>query len=96
MDQVAILKSSVEKLSRGEYIHKKILFNNARDYGKQAPRAWYERLRDFLIMQGFKIGRVDTTLSTKDVNGDLFICQIYVDDIIFSSTNDSLTMSLLP
>ena len=35
MDQVAILKSSVEKLSRGEYIHKEILFNNARDYGKR-------------------------------------------------------------
>ena len=61
-------------------------------YGlKQAPRAWYERLRDFLIMQGFKIGRVDTTLFTKDVNEDLFICQIYVDDIIFGSTNDSLS-----
>ena len=61
-------------------------------YGlKQAPRTWYERLRDFLIMQGFKIGRVDTTLFTKDVNGDLFICQIYVDDIIFGSTNDSLS-----
>ena len=61
-------------------------------YGlKQAPRAWHERLRDFLIMQGFKIGRVDTTLFTKDVNGDLFICQIYVDDIIFGSTNDLLS-----
>jgi hypothetical protein len=35
MDQVARLKSSVEKLSRGEYIHKEILFNNARDYGKR-------------------------------------------------------------
>jgi hypothetical protein len=42
-------------------------------------------------MQGFKIGRVDTTLFTKDVNGDLFICQIYVDDIIFGSTNDLLS-----
>ena len=51
----------------------------------------YERLRDFLIMQGFKIGSVDTTLFIKDVNGDLFICQIYVDDIIFGSTNDSLS-----
>src|SRR6185312_1416190 len=35
MDQVASLKSSVEKLSRGEYIHKEILFNNARDYSKR-------------------------------------------------------------
>ncbi|WVZ89279.1 hypothetical protein U9M48_035705 [Paspalum notatum var. saurae] len=61
-------------------------------YGlKQAPRAWYERLRDFLIMQGFKIGKVDMTLFTKDVNGDLFICQIYVDDIIFGCTNEKLS-----
>ncbi|WVZ92668.1 hypothetical protein U9M48_038714 [Paspalum notatum var. saurae] len=61
-------------------------------YGlKQAPRAWYERLRDFLIMQGFKIGKVDMTLFTKDVNGDLFICQIYVDDIIFGYTNEKLS-----
>ncbi|WVZ76043.1 hypothetical protein U9M48_024045 [Paspalum notatum var. saurae] len=61
-------------------------------YGlKQAPRAWYERLRDFLIMQGFKIDKVDMTLLTKDINGDLFICQIYVDDIIFGCTNEKLS-----
>ena len=58
-------------------------------YGlKQAPRAWYERLRDFLIEKGFKIGRVDTTLFTKKTANDLFVCQVYVDDIIFSSTNE--------
>ena len=57
-------------------------------YGlKQAPRAWYERLRDFLISKSFKIGKVDTTLFTKSIGKDLFICQIYVDDIIFGSTN---------
>ena len=59
-------------------------------YGlKQAPRAWYERLRDFLVSKGFKIGKVDTTLFTKSIGSDLFICQIYVDDIIFGSTNAS-------
>ena len=58
-------------------------------YGlKQAPRAWYERLSDFLISKGFKIGKVDTTLFTKDIGKDLFVCQIYVD-IIFGSTNPS-------
>ena len=58
-------------------------------YGlKQAPRAWYERLRDFLIEKGFKIGKVDTTLFTKKMNGEIFICQVYVDDIIFGSTNE--------
>jgi hypothetical protein len=50
-------------------------------------RVWYERLRDFLIKAGFKIGRVDNTLFTKIINNELFICQIYVDDIIFGSTN---------
>ncbi|PVH64316.1 hypothetical protein PAHAL_2G236000 [Panicum hallii] len=42
MDQVASLKSSVEKLSRGEYIHKEILFNNARDYGKRGLSSFPE------------------------------------------------------
>jgi hypothetical protein len=57
-------------------------------YGlKQATHACYERLRDFLVSKGFKIGKVDTTSFTKKIDDDLFICQIYVDDIIFGSTN---------
>jgi hypothetical protein len=55
---------------------------------KQAPRAWYERLRDFLLSKGFKIGKVDTTLFTKKIGNDIFICQIYGDDIIFGLTNE--------
>jgi hypothetical protein len=59
-------------------------------YGlKQAPRAWYECLRDFLITNGFKVGKADPTLFTKTIAKDLFIFQIYVDDIIFGSTNKS-------
>ena len=55
-------------------------------YGlKQAPRAWYERLRDFLIEKGFTIGKVDNTLFTKKLDGEIFIYQLYVDDIIFDS-----------
>ena len=58
-------------------------------YGlKQAPRAWYERLRDFLLSKDFKIGKVDTTLFTKIIGDDFFMCPIYVDDIIFGSTNE--------
>jgi hypothetical protein len=59
-------------------------------YGlKQAPRAWYECLRDFLITNGFKVGKTDPTLFAKTIAEALFICQIYVDDIIFGSTNKS-------
>ncbi|KAK1694357.1 hypothetical protein QYE76_011054 [Lolium multiflorum] len=57
-------------------------------YGlKQAPRAWYEHLRELLEDRGFEVGKIDPTLFTKKVNGELFICQLYVDDIIFGSTN---------
>jgi hypothetical protein len=44
-------------------------------YGlKQASRAWYERLSGFLVKQVFKRGMVDTTLFTKDIDENLFIC----------------------
>jgi hypothetical protein len=56
---------------------------------KQAPRAWYECLRDFLFTNGFKVGKANPTLFTKTIDKDLFICKIYVDDIIFGSTNKS-------
>jgi hypothetical protein len=49
-------------------------------YGlKQASRAWYERLKDFLLSKGFMMGKVDTTLFTKKIGKDLFVLQIYVD-----------------
>jgi hypothetical protein len=44
-------------------------------------------LRDFLIANAFKVWKDDPTLFTKTCEGDLFVCQIYVDDIIFGSTN---------
>ena len=33
------------------------------------------------------MGKVDTTLFTKKIGKDLFVLQIYIDDIIFGSTN---------
>jgi hypothetical protein len=59
-------------------------------YGlKHALRAWYECLRDFLIENNFRIGKADSTFLTRKMGKDLFVCQIYVDDIIFGSTNKS-------
>jgi hypothetical protein len=59
-------------------------------YGlKQAPRAWYECLKDFLLRKGLEIGKADSTLFTRKVDKEIFVCQIYVDDIIFGSTNQS-------
>jgi hypothetical protein len=59
-------------------------------YGlKQAPIAWYECLSDFLIENSLRVGKIDSTLFTRKMGKDLFICQIYIDDIIFGSTNKS-------
>jgi hypothetical protein len=61
-------------------------------YGlKQAPRAWYECLKDFLIENSFRIGKPDSTLFTRKMGKDLFVCQIYVDNIIFGSINNSFS-----
>jgi hypothetical protein len=42
---------------------------------------------DFLIKNDFRIGKADSTLFTRKIGKDLFVCQIYVDDIIFGFTN---------
>nr|GEW72806.1 copia protein [Tanacetum cinerariifolium] len=53
---------------------------------KQAPKAWYDRLKSFLIKHEYKMEMVDNTLFTKKKSSNLIIIQIYVDDIIFGST----------
>jgi hypothetical protein len=37
------------------------------------------------------MGKVDTTLFTKTIGNDLFVCQIYVDDIIFILINQDFS-----
>ena len=60
-------------------------------YGlKQAPRSWYGRLNSFLINKEFQRGKVDTTLFIKKIKNHLLVAQVYVDDIIFGSTNVSM------
>ncbi|GKD26014.1 retrovirus-related pol polyprotein from transposon TNT 1-94, partial [Tanacetum coccineum] len=57
-------------------------------YGlKQAPRVWYDVLSKFLIDSGFQKGSIDTTLFIKKKGKHIMLIQIYVDDIIFGSTN---------
>ncbi|KAJ9566501.1 hypothetical protein OSB04_002467 [Centaurea solstitialis] len=60
-------------------------------YGlKQAPRAWYDTLSTFLLSKGFERGKIDSTLFLKKYPKHILLVQIYVDDIIFGSTNPKL------
>ncbi|GJV78436.1 putative ribonuclease H-like domain-containing protein [Tanacetum coccineum] len=56
----------------------------------QALRAWYETLANYLLGNGFKRGKIDQTLFIKKQKGDILLVQVYVDDIIFGSTNKEL------
>nr|GEW32447.1 hypothetical protein [Tanacetum cinerariifolium] len=61
-------------------------------YGlKQAPRAWYAELSKFLLFKGFSKGSIDPTLLITKHRGGILLVQIYVDDIIFGSTNLNLS-----
>lgn len=53
-------------------------------YGlKQAPRAWYERLTELLLQNGYIREVVDRALFVKKSKGSMVIAQVYVDDIVF-------------
>nr|GEY98281.1 copia protein [Tanacetum cinerariifolium] len=61
-------------------------------YGlKQAPKAWYDELSYFLVSKGFSKGSIDPTLFISKHGEDILLVQIYVDDIIFGSTNPKLS-----
>ncbi|KAJ9544441.1 hypothetical protein OSB04_024148 [Centaurea solstitialis] len=60
-------------------------------YGlKQAPRAWYDTMSTFLLSKCFERGNIDITLFLKKYPKHIILVQIYVDDIIFGSTNPKL------
>ncbi|GKA74932.1 putative ribonuclease H-like domain-containing protein, partial [Tanacetum coccineum] len=60
----------------------------------QAPRAWYETLANYLLSNGFNRGKIDQTLFIKKQKGDILLVQVYVDDIIFGSTNKELWLQV--
>ncbi|GKB89297.1 retrovirus-related pol polyprotein from transposon TNT 1-94 [Tanacetum coccineum] len=58
---------------------------------EQAPKAWYDELSNFLVSKGFSKGSIDPTLFITKKGDDILLVQVYVDDIIFSSTNPKLS-----
>ncbi|GKD29358.1 retrovirus-related pol polyprotein from transposon TNT 1-94 [Tanacetum coccineum] len=61
-------------------------------YGlNQAPRAWYDELLTFLLQNHFFNGTIDPTLFIRRFHDDFLVVQVYVDDIIFGSTNPRYT-----
>lgn len=55
---------------------------------KQAPRDWYARLDKYLLKLGINKGSVDSNLYFKIENDNIFIVEVFVDDIIFGGDDD--------
>ncbi|GJR76371.1 retrovirus-related pol polyprotein from transposon TNT 1-94 [Tanacetum coccineum] len=61
-------------------------------YGlKQAPRAWYDELSKFLLQNHFFKGTIDPMQIIRRFDDDISVVHVYVDDIIFGSTNPRYT-----
>ena len=61
-------------------------------YGlKQAPRAWYQKIDNFFAESGFKRSANEPTLYFKrQGEHDLLVVCLYVDDIIYMGSSESL------
>ncbi|KAI3503815.1 hypothetical protein L1887_32266 [Cichorium endivia] len=76
-----------EDLSRPNHVYRL----NKSVYGlKQSPRAWYETLSNFLVKSFYKRGTIDPTFFVRSHQKHIMIVQVYVDDIIFGSTDQTM------
>jgi hypothetical protein len=55
------------------------------------PRAWYSRLDKYLQQTGFRKGSADINLYIKLTQDGILLIEVYIDDIIFGSTDERLS-----
>jgi hypothetical protein len=60
---------------------------------KQTPRAWYARLKTFLLDHGYLMESVEKSLFTLKHDNDFLLVQIYMDDIIFGGSSHVIVSS---
>lgn len=58
-------------------------------YGlRQAPRAWFTKLKQYLVSHGFHACQSDTSLFVYHSSHSTIYVLVYVDDLIVTGTND--------
>lgn len=60
---------------------------------KQAARSWNQKINEELIRNGFKRGKADICLYSKQVGKEWIYVLIYVDDIIMASKSETLLLN---
>jgi hypothetical protein len=58
-------------------------------YGlKQTPRAWSNKIGQYLITSGFQTSNIDFSLYVKKTDHGIIVIVIYVDDLIITGDSD--------
>jgi len=55
---------------------------------KQAPRAWSDKIGQYLLTSGFQTSNADFSLYVKKTNHGIVVMVIYVDDLIITGDSD--------
>jgi hypothetical protein len=55
---------------------------------KQAPRAWLDKIGQYLVTSGFQTSNVDFSLHVKKIDHGIVAIVIYVDDLIIIGNSD--------
>ena len=55
---------------------------------KQAPRAWYGKIAEFLIQSGYSVALADSSLFVKLQGSKLAVVLVYVDDLIITRDDE--------
>ncbi len=59
-------------------------------YGlKQTPRAWCDKISQYLVTSGFQTSNVDFSLYVKKTDHGIALIVIYVDDLIITGDSDA-------
>jgi hypothetical protein len=60
-------------------------------YGlKQAPRAWFSRIESYFLKEGFVRCPSEHTLFVKNQEEKILIVCIYVDDLVFTGSDERM------
>lgn len=65
-------------------------------YGlRQAPRAWFDKLRSSFLQHGFTNSKTDTSLFFSCKQGKLLLILVYVDDILITGDDSAMIHQLI-
>jgi hypothetical protein len=83
MEQIESLESSMKKLTRGEYKHKKMLFHHVRDYGKRGLGSFSKTNKGTILYSEIKPSFVKNIDSYFNITKSLVIILVSVLCLIF-------------